>query len=101
MQEGLQQLGVSGNDTLRTLYPQQLQTKYGKLNIKVEQAEDSRTAKLFNCYTQFENPAKASACLDCNPFSGKWNFHVRVKNQEPEQVSESILKSISATMETA
>lgn len=93
MQKGLQDLGVSGNDILRTSYPQKLETKLGTLLlIDVKKEENSRTAKCYNCFTAFNDVVQAKEHIDCNPFSGKWNFHIPVKLLEPEDAAENILR---------
>lgn len=98
MQKGLKEIEVSeNNDALKSMYPQKLQSKYGNLLIHVEQAKNSQTAKLYTCYCRFEDVDRAKQEMDAlhfNRYSGKWNFHIPVKNHEPERVAEIVLNTI-------
>ncbi len=95
MQKGLQELNVSGNDNLHSSYPQSLQTKYGKLLIVVtgNDPKDSRS-KVFTCCCRFDDVDTAKEHTNCNPYSGKWNFHSFVKPHSPEDVAQSFVASI-------
>ena len=98
MQAGLQKIGVSDNSgALASIYPQKLQTKYGKLLIKVEDEKNSQTSKLYTCYCCFEDKDRVKnelGNIQFNRYSGKWNFHIPVKNNDPVTVAASILGSI-------
>ena len=94
MQKGLGEMNVSGNDNLKSIYPQKLETKYGPLLIHVEENENSRTATTYACYARFMDVEKARDHVDCNPYSGKWNFHFSVKNTEPEDAAGVALERI-------
>jgi len=52
-----------------------LNTSAGTLNIIFESLEDMRKSSLYTVYTRFEEPDKAIKHYDCNPYSGKYNFH--------------------------
>lgn len=90
MQTGLQELGVLEGDTFKGSYPQMLSTKYGKLLIKVTKDK----SKVYTCFTRFEDVDKAKELHNCNPFSGKWNFHYFVKDNAPEEIADHILNKI-------
>ena len=49
-----------------------LQTKAGKLTLHPSKNE---TIGLGTVFTRFDDPQAARQLVDCNPFSGKWNFH--------------------------
>jgi hypothetical protein len=53
-------------------YPFVLQTKAGRLRLHPEQ---NRTEGPGTVFTRFDDPQAARQLVDCNPFSGKWNFH--------------------------
>jgi hypothetical protein len=50
----------------------EIDTKHGKLSIKLHEPEKR---KLFSVFTEFSEPDKAKEHTDCNPHTGKWNFH--------------------------
>ena len=45
-----------------------LETSVGPLTVSYD-------LQFGNIFTHFEDPKRASKIVDCNPFSGKWNFH--------------------------
>ena len=49
-----------------------LQTKAGVLHLH---PDESQTTGLGTLFTRFDNPQAARQIVDCNRFSGKWNFH--------------------------
>lgn len=49
-----------------------LQTKVGLL--KLHPSED-HVGGLGTIFTRFDDPQAAKELVNCNPFSGKWNFH--------------------------
>jgi hypothetical protein len=89
MQDGLTELGVV--DSVKSSYPQQIQTKYGTLFIHVE---TEMSSKIYTCFTRFEDVEKAKEYVDCNIYSGKWNFHLWVKDNKPEEIAKIILDRI-------
>ena len=53
-------------------YPYTLQTKAGRLWLCPSENE---TIGLGTVFTYFDDPQAARKLVDCNKFSGKWNFH--------------------------
>ena len=68
------------------VYPLTLQTKAGRLCLHVDADQLDGLGTLFTC---FDDPQAARQFVDCNRFSGKWNFHFfdgwdrRDGNREP------------------
>ena len=52
----------------------EIETKYGKLSITLYPPK--KRPELFSVFTRFKEPEKAKEHTDCNPYSGKWNFHI-------------------------
>lgn len=48
-----------------------LTTKYGILRVHIDDAGGC----IFTVFTRFQDVVRAVEHLDCNPYSGKWNFH--------------------------
>jgi len=49
-----------------------LQTKAGLLKLH---PTENQVEGLGTVFTRFDDPHTARQLVDCNPFSGKWNFH--------------------------
>jgi hypothetical protein len=49
-----------------------LQTKAGRLTLH---PDENDTIGLGTVFTRFDDPQAARQLVDCNRFSGKWNFH--------------------------
>jgi hypothetical protein len=49
-----------------------LQTKAGLLRLH---PDENQTIGLGTLFTRFDDPEAARQIVDCNQFSGKWNFH--------------------------
>ena len=49
-----------------------LQTKAGRLRLHPDADQNDGPGTVFTC---FDNPQAARQFVDCNQFSGKWNFH--------------------------
>ena len=49
-----------------------LQTKAGRLRLHPDEHDTIGLGTVFTC---FDNPQAARQIVDCNRFSGKWNFH--------------------------
>jgi hypothetical protein len=49
-----------------------LQTKAGRLKLH---PTENHAEGLGTVFTRFDNPEVARQLVNCNPFSGKWNFH--------------------------
>lgn len=49
-----------------------LQTKAGRLTLR---PSENRSEGLGTVFCRFDDPQTAKELVDCNPYSGKWNFH--------------------------
>jgi hypothetical protein len=49
-----------------------MQTKIGGLRLHPDTDQSTGLGTVFTC---FDDPAAARQFVDCNRFSGKWNFH--------------------------
>jgi len=49
-----------------------LETRVGRLSLH---PDENQTIGLGTVFARFDNPDAARQLVDCNPFSGKWNFH--------------------------
>jgi hypothetical protein len=58
----------SGSETYRFT----LETKAGLLHLH---PDENQTGGPGTVFTRFDDPTAARRLVDCNPFSGKWNFH--------------------------
>jgi len=72
-------------------YKWSIETIYGSLKITIHEPE--KRQKLFSIFCRFDEPEKARAHTDCNPNSGKWNFHI-TDWKECIEIFESNLKKI-------
>jgi hypothetical protein len=91
MMDGLTKLGISQSDS--NIYKHQLETKYGKLYLSL----DGASSKVYSVLTKFVDIKRVpTSAIDCNLFSGKWNFHAMVKDYSPECYSNIILEKIKA-----
>ena len=61
-----------------------LNTKVGVLRVTIINYGYPRSCRCKNSvltvFTKFDNPELAKTKVDCNPFTGKWNFHVFAKD---------------------
>jgi len=71
-------------------YTHYIDTKYGKLVVSMCNDSDS---KVYSVFTRIENVLEAQKHINCNPFSGKWNFH-KMTTENPQQCAESIIDKI-------
>jgi len=63
-----------------------LQTKAGRLRLQPDADQQDGPGTVFTC---FDDPQAARQFVDCNRFSGKWNFHYfdgSVESLNPNQV---------------
>ena len=97
MLKGLKELGAKEDDSYG--YPFSLETKYGKLYISVH--EEDKQSKIHSCFTQFDNVDEAKKHLNCNPYSGKWNFHEYIKGNIPEEIAQSFIRQIGLIVKEA
>ena len=54
------------------IYQWELATRYGRLDLTVRENRFEGPGTVF---TSFDDPSTAGSHLDCNPYSGKWNYH--------------------------
>ena len=71
-----------------------LDTKHGELLVGIHYVGQNDDSEVLSVYTRFKDVDRAKQQLDCNPYSGKWNFHIPVKYHTPEEVAENILKCL-------
>ncbi len=71
--------------------PLELNTIVGNLLINI----DIEHKHCYTVYTRFEDVEQAKVKFDCNPYSGKWNFHIVVNT--PLEAIEQILSAIEQT----
>jgi hypothetical protein len=65
-------LSLGAKETDNGLYRFTLDTKVGILHLTPEENQKIGIGTLF---TRFDDPATARQIVDCNQYSGKWNFH--------------------------
>jgi hypothetical protein len=68
----LRELGATDNPAT-DVYDYSIETKVGTLRLVVSLSD--YTGSLGTVFGRFRNPEKAAKIVDCNPYSGKWNFH--------------------------
>ncbi|MHC4299603.1 MAG: hypothetical protein ACYS7Y_20175 [Planctomycetota bacterium] len=56
-------------------YDWEMETKYGKLYLRIDNSWSSATVGPGTVFTRFDEPKRASQDIPCNEFSGKWNHH--------------------------
>ena len=64
-------------------YTYSIQTNVGGYSFSVDTVLDGFGA----VFGRFDEPTRAKKRVDCNPYSGKWNFHFGTLNTESEAVS--------------
>lgn len=70
--KGLVKLGAKKVEArLKTFKSFELETNVGKLKINV----DTTNVHCFTVFSRFDDVEKAKKIYNCNPFSGKYNFH--------------------------
>ena len=70
--KGLLEIGATKvKDKIDTFRSFELDTIVGKLKINV----DTDNVYCFTVFSRFEDVEKAKQKFDCNPYSGKYNFH--------------------------
>lgn len=58
-----------------------LNTKAGELKVIIEDLDSATESSIYTVFTRFENPKEARELCECNPFSGKYNFHTSNKEE--------------------
>lgn len=56
-------------------YQYTLKTRVGPYRFKVEATPDCKNKKVVSVFGRFKFVDKAKKMFNCNPFSGKYNFH--------------------------
>jgi len=93
IREGIIELGAT--QTGAGVYQYTLQTALGELLITMHDSDLVHPSTIYSVYTRFKDVERASIRLSCNPFSGKWNFHYFVKDNDPEEIAKEILFEIT------
>ena len=100
MVKGLLELGAVPIEALYDWKSFSINTKAGILKITLipSKKKIARNAVL-SVFSQFDSPDIAKTLTDCNPFSGKWNFHGFAKNWETgSKFAEDVLNKIKAIL---
>jgi len=64
-------------------YKWKVQTELGPLDIDLGKPYPRQ--KIFTIYTRFHEPERAKIAVNCNHYSGKWNFHYETGSECLEQ----------------
>jgi hypothetical protein len=73
-----------------------IKTKYGELKVTI--AEPISRSIVMACYSKFTDIDKAKDFVDCNPYSGKWNWTVFAIDYEIEAFANKVLSDIKAIL---
>lgn len=76
----------------------QLNTKYGLLKVYGDFEIIGKRSKLWSCFTCFEDPTVAKCFTNCNPYSGKWNFHYSMEDVTLERFMDIVLSDIKRVL---
>ena len=94
MVKGLLEIGAVEQESIYD-YPYTLATKYGNLYISISgNSPSDAKSSVYTCFTRFDNVNEAKEHVNCNPHTGKWNFHVLVEDDIPERVADSFVRHI-------
>ena len=52
-----------------------LDTRAGPLRLHIDDFEHKHAKGPGTVFARFDNPNRAMLLVQCNPYSGKWNFH--------------------------
>ena len=86
--EGITNLGAVQLD--KEIYRWSINTKYGELRITIHEGDTT-----MNVYTKFKNPELSKHLFNCNPYSGKWNFHMGdIKGKDVTIYAEKVINTI-------
>lgn len=91
VQEILQKYGCQEEES--GLYTYAVQTKVGKLLIRVD---DNVGSTVYTIYMRFEEPKRAVERTDCNPYTGKHNIHTFEREQALIQFEETLEALVDA-----
>lgn len=56
-------------------YDWKVNTKVGIFSVSIHDKGDEKQTKVYSIYGMFKEPGKARDVYNCNPYSGKYNFH--------------------------
>ncbi len=73
--ELIKSLGAVRDDTHHGGGYWRLNSFCGPIWLRVDENDARRSVFVGTVYTHFAKPEKAKVIVDCNPYSGKWNFH--------------------------
>lgn len=80
-----------------------LKTKAGELLITLDTTKDfnGRSSKsVISLYGRFSDPNRGKSFVDCNPFSGKWNWHWYAHDNTVEYFLDNVIYDINKVLET-
>ena len=89
--KGLLELGATKvTDQSSNSRTMELNSIVGKLTINV----DAECVYTYTVFSRFEDVDRAKGLFACNPFSGKYNFHIGVSDEmTPEKAAEIVVLS--------
>lgn len=64
-------MGMKEKETISSFIEFEKQTKYGLFTAKIDQ----ELSAVYSVYGLFEDVEKAKNVFNCNPYTGKYNFH--------------------------
>jgi hypothetical protein len=73
-----------------------IMTKYGELQVTLSKPECR--SQILSCYSKFKDVSTAKNYVDCNPYSGKWNWTVWSKDHTAESFAELVLSKIRSIL---
>ena len=81
------------------LYKWRIGTTYGELQLTTHEESD-REAEVYSVFTRFIDLDRAIdiPAPTLNKFSGKWNFHMLVENNDPFDFANNIISQIKRIM---
>jgi len=83
----------------------EIETKGGKLRITLHEDEHSMESGIYSVFCRFNDVEKARKYFgihsyQLNPHSGKWNFHHRVADLQPQVFADFVVFSIKEILLT-
>lgn len=84
-------LGAIPTENQTSYIPLKLLTIVGTLFINI----DIDNKNCYTVFTRFEDVDQAKVIFDCNPYTGKWNFHIT--SDTPLEAIDIILSAIEQT----
>ena len=72
-----------------------IRTIYGMLSVCLSESNFCRGKNgVMSCFSRFEQPELAKDHLDCNPYSGKWNWCRWAKDFTNESFADMVINDI-------